>query len=244
MGLSLLECVRGRRRRLGAALIAVACVLAAGGRAVLSGEAGLPPGEGRAIVYESCGSCHAISLVQNSAGISRAMWEAVLFEMDALGMEITPENREIVLDYLATYLGPNPPPTEADADSKPKAADLYAIHCSSCHGKSGQGVSAAFPPLAGNPYVSDSRYNALVILYGLKGEVRLDGRTFDSVMPSFSFLEDAEVVSLAHYIATAWGTREESTDGRLESEDVKPLREKRLSMEQVLRRRADRAGKD
>ncbi|MBP5857345.1 hypothetical protein KAJ83_10025 [Marivibrio halodurans] len=69
---------------------------------------GLPPGEGRDLVYGYCGACHSNKLVAQQ-GLSRERWDDLLVWMvEEQGMYPLEEaDREVVLDYLATQLGPD-----------------------------------------------------------------------------------------------------------------------------------------
>lgn len=66
----------------------------------------LPPGEGVDEVYYGCIACHSLRTVTNG-GYSRAVWDELLDWMveDQGMMEPEPEVREIMLEYLATYIG-------------------------------------------------------------------------------------------------------------------------------------------
>jgi hypothetical protein len=78
-------------------------VLAAHG----SVAAELPEGANRALVASTCTACHDLQPVFDAAGISRDDWNGALEEMTSYGLKITPEERAMILDYLATYLGPS-----------------------------------------------------------------------------------------------------------------------------------------
>ena len=67
----------------------------------------LPPGPGREIVARECQACHDLDMVFGAAGATRDDWNGALDEMGSYGMKITPEERAQILEYLATYLGPN-----------------------------------------------------------------------------------------------------------------------------------------
>ncbi len=66
----------------------------------------LPPGEGVDEVYYGCIACHSLRTVTNG-GYSRHIWDELLDWMveDQGMLEPEPEVREIMLDYLATYIG-------------------------------------------------------------------------------------------------------------------------------------------
>jgi cytochrome c len=66
---------------------------------------GLPPGEGRDMVFAVCGGCHSNRLVSQQ-GLSRDDWDELLDWMaEEQGMaELDDETRGVILDYLATNL--------------------------------------------------------------------------------------------------------------------------------------------
>lgn len=67
----------------------------------------LPPGgEGREIVGTLCAACHSLQLVRQQ-GMSRHRWDQTLVWMvEKQGMpELDPEERTLVLDYLAEHFG-------------------------------------------------------------------------------------------------------------------------------------------
>ena len=68
----------------------------------------LPPGPNRDLVYQRCQACHELDNLLEVAGSSRETWDGTLDLMIAFGLNVTPEQRAKILDYLATYMGPNP----------------------------------------------------------------------------------------------------------------------------------------
>lgn len=71
----------------------------------------LPAGPDRDLVSKTCTSCHDLQMVFDAAGISREIWDATLDQMADNGLTISAADRAKILNYLATYLGPSPPPT-------------------------------------------------------------------------------------------------------------------------------------
>jgi mono/diheme cytochrome c family protein len=69
----------------------------------------LPDGPNRALVAAQCGACHDLQPLFDAAaaGVSREDWSGALEEMTGYGLKVTPEQREQILEYLATYLGPS-----------------------------------------------------------------------------------------------------------------------------------------
>src|SRR5437763_810851 len=66
----------------------------------------LPEGPNRALVNRVCTSCHDIGNLVATNGRSRAGWSVKIDDMVLYGLKITPEDRAMVLDYLATFLPP------------------------------------------------------------------------------------------------------------------------------------------
>ena len=73
----------------------------------------LPAGPNRDLVSKVCTACHDLQLVFDGTGFSRDDWNMTLDEMVANGMSISADDREKILGYLSTYLGPSPPKAES-----------------------------------------------------------------------------------------------------------------------------------
>ena len=71
----------------------------------------LPDGKGKEEVEAYCSACHSLRLVLQQR-LKRSDWDEVLESMaEEQGMsEISPDDRALVLDYLARHLGPDKPP--------------------------------------------------------------------------------------------------------------------------------------
>ena len=64
----------------------------------------LPAGPGKDVTLRVCTSCHAAELWSTSR-LRQSAWEDTLEQMKVRGMELTPDERKTVLDYLVKYLG-------------------------------------------------------------------------------------------------------------------------------------------
>jgi hypothetical protein len=93
------------RRRASAAPGGILLALAAGAAEITD----LPDGPNRDLVSKVCQSCHDLKTVIDGAGFSRNDWDGTLDEMTANGMNVSADDREKILEYLSTYLGPSPP---------------------------------------------------------------------------------------------------------------------------------------
>ncbi|NKI35366.1 c-type cytochrome [Wenzhouxiangella sp. XN79A] len=82
----------------------------------------------------------------------------------------------------------------------------YQANCAACHQPNGQGLSGAFPPLAGNATVtSDPNYVISTVLNGRQGELVANGVTYNGVMPPMQHLSDEDIAGAVNYTLTAWG---------------------------------------
>jgi cytochrome c5 len=65
----------------------------------------LPPGKGEKIVAKKCSKCHVLQRLYKATR-SKDEWSDLLDVMTAQGLEMTPEERQIVLGYLTKNFAP------------------------------------------------------------------------------------------------------------------------------------------
>jgi competence ComEA-like helix-hairpin-helix protein len=70
-----------------------------------SDENTLPPGEGQAIVQQKCASCHALKVVTGKRA-SRQQWSTIVDQMITRGADVSDDEIDTLLDYLAKNFGP------------------------------------------------------------------------------------------------------------------------------------------
>ena len=206
----------------------------------------LPAGPGRDLVYAKCQTCHDPQYMKDSAGITRDDWDAAIDNMRQYGLRIPADERARILDYLATYLGPNPPPaTPAPKPGGGGVADgatVFNENCSACHQANGQGVAGQFPPLAGNrDLFLRPDYPIKVVLYGIEGEVKVAGNTYQSVMPPFGHLDDGAVAAVVNYVRDAWGNAKMAPANvvKIDDQAVAAVRKTGMSPASVLAYRSE-----
>src|SRR5271154_6573418 len=79
---------------------------------------------------------------------------------------------------------------QADAGATDAGSRVYATNCAVCHQAGGTGMAGAFPALAGHvPDLlkrADGRtYVGKVLLFGLEGEISVNGNTYAGAMPAW-----------------------------------------------------------
>ncbi len=80
------------------------------GVSLLSAGAGaveLPAGPNKEIVARACSSCHDLDMVFDAAGQTREGWNGTIEEMTGYGLSVSPGERAQILEYLASFLGPD-----------------------------------------------------------------------------------------------------------------------------------------
>jgi len=170
----------------------------------------LPQGPNRDLVYARCRVCHDLQYVVDSAGITGDNWKALIEDMGRYGLRIPNEEREKIVSYLVTYLGPDASKRKSGPVQTAEAAvdgkEVYARQCTSCHQAEGTGLPKTFPPLAANPdlYI-DRLFPVYVVLNGLEGPATIKGEHYQGAMPPFDHLSNAEIAAVVGYIRSAWG---------------------------------------
>lgn len=117
------------------------------------------------------------------------------------------------------------------AESKQKAAatkderitqgkTVYTTICAACHQPEGQGIPNAFPPVAKSDFLNaDVKRSIQVVLHGLTGAVKVNGATYNSIMPKLD-LNDEQVANVLTYVYSQW----ENNGTEVTPEQVKELR--------------------
>lgn len=113
-------------------------------------------------------------------------------------------------------------PTKALAfnERMEQGKQLYMQNCMACHQTEGQGVPSAFPPLAKSDFLMKDRNRAIgVVVHGLTGELVVNGKKYDGVMPSLA-LNDEQVANILTFVRNSWGNK----DAMVTPDEVKAVR--------------------
>ncbi|MCD6013504.1 MAG: nirK [Flavipsychrobacter sp.] len=112
--------------------------------------------------------------------------------------------------------------SDAVADAPPSGEDIYKRTCIACHQAKGEGVAGAFPPLAKSDYLAADKERAIKqVLQGSSGEITVNGKTYNNVMPPQP-LNDAECAAVLTYVYCSFG----NNACNITPDEVKQVREK------------------
>jgi len=82
---------------------------------------------------------------------------------------------------------------------------LYKQHCSNCHQHDGSGLAKLYPPLKDSDYMLNNKADVLCgMRHGQKGEIVVNGVTFNQEMPGIPALTDLEIAEIATYVYNAF----------------------------------------
>ncbi len=78
---------------------------------------------------------------------------------------------------------------------------LYRTYCAVCHQRNGKGDNNRFPPLAGSDWVTGEVERLInVVLNGYQGEIKVNGKAYNGLMPKNSHLDDHAIASILTFI--------------------------------------------
>ncbi|MGO4998444.1 copper-containing nitrite reductase [Oceanisphaera sp. W20_SRM_FM3] len=84
---------------------------------------------------------------------------------------------------------------------------VYEANCQACHQADGKGIPGAFPPLAKSDFLNEDTTRAIdVVIHGLKGPIKVNGASFDSIMPAMS-LTDEDTANALTYVLNSWDNK-------------------------------------
>ena len=110
------------------------------------------------------------------------------------------------LFFIATLISFQSASTDLEVSMK-RGKEIYLNNCISCHMDNGEGIPGVFPPLAKSDYLmADLKRSVQQILYGARGEMTVNGKTYSMEMAGFNFT-DEEMSDLLNYIRNSWGNK-------------------------------------
>src|SRR5579859_5379464 len=142
-----------------------------------------------------------------------------------------------------------PAQAQSGGGSTDAGSRVYTTNCAACHQAGGTGMAGAFPPLAGHvPELlkrSDGRtYVGKVLLFGLEGEISVNGNNFAGAMPPWNALSDDDIAAVLNYVSNAWDNGKSLPPDfkPFTSDEIKALRSPELASAQVYALRSGATG--
>ncbi len=97
----------------------------------------------------------------------------------------------------------------------------YNTYCAACHQRDGKGDNNRFPPLDGSEWVAGNEEKLIdVVLNGIQGEIEVNGKTYNGLMPSNSHLDNHAIANILTYIRKRFGN-ESSPVSALKVEEMR-----------------------
>ena len=82
---------------------------------------------------------------------------------------------------------------------------LFEKNCSNCHQKAGTGLGLLYPPLNKSDFMDNHLEEVICLMKnGKKGELIVNGKSFNKAMPAIPSLTNLEVAEIATYIFNTW----------------------------------------
>jgi len=82
--------------------------------------------------------------------------------------------------------------------------NIFTSTCLPCHQANGEGIANVFPPLAKSDYLKNKDAAILAVLKGLQGQITVNGKTFNGVMPPQNLTND-QTAAVLTYVYKSWG---------------------------------------
>ncbi|MCU0400411.1 MAG: cytochrome c [Algoriphagus sp.] len=122
---------------------------------------------------------------------------------------------------LVTILGSCSPKASSDENTLAQISDpevmkfavngkrLYENYCGNCHQADGRGLGKLIPPLRDSDYFKASVHRSIWIMRnGQKGEIVVNGETYNQAMPANPQLKPLEIAQIATYLYNIWDMNE------------------------------------
>lgn len=93
-------------------------------------------------------------------------------------------------------------------ESIKRGKEVYALFCQNCHMEDGNGTPEINPPLAKTDYLKKPSKTLIdIILKGQSGEVTVNGKKYNTIMPAQDYLTDIQIADVLNYVKNSWGNK-------------------------------------
>lgn len=93
------------------------------------------------------------------------------------------------------------------AKSVARGKEAYASFCMNCHMEDGKGTDI-FPPVAKTDYLKKPAKTLInIILEGQSGEITVNNKQYNALMPAQAYLTDEQIADVLNYIRNSLGNK-------------------------------------
>lgn len=99
-------------------------------------------------------------------------------------------------------------PDQNLSESIKRGKEVYTLFCQNCHMEDGKGMPEINPPVAKADYIKKPAKILIgVILDGQSGEVVVNGKKYNAMMPPQPYLTDVQIADVLNYVRNSWGNK-------------------------------------
>jgi mono/diheme cytochrome c family protein len=99
-------------------------------------------------------------------------------------------------------------PNQNINESRKRGKEVYTLYCQSCHMEDGKGTPDINPPVAKTDYLKKPAKTLInIILKGQSGEVVVNGKKYNAMMPAQDYLTDVQIADVLNYVRNSWGNK-------------------------------------
>ena len=93
-------------------------------------------------------------------------------------------------------------------ESIKRGKEVYVLNCQNCHMEDGTGMQDVNPPLAKSDYLKKPVKTLVdIILKGQSGEIVVNGKKYNAMMPAQDYLTDEQIADVYNYARNSWGNK-------------------------------------
>ena len=94
------------------------------------------------------------------------------------------------------------------AKSIERGKEAYTLYCINCHMADGNGTPDLYPPLAKADYLKKPSTTLInIILMGQTGEITVNKKKYNGIMPAQNYLTDDQVADILNYTRNSFGNK-------------------------------------
>ena len=124
-------------------------------------------------------------------------------------LAMTEAERQTIKEWVEEGAVYGTPPKPGSAGSKAERVEcgrqIFATICIACHQANGGGIPDRYPPLAASDFLNADKSRAVkTLLNGRQGEITVNGRKFNNLMPRFPFT-DEQIANVLTFVYNSFG---------------------------------------